>query len=121
MVSKSVVDPKVHPPTSAAASFHSLRVYLQVQQWTVRSQMNPEEWGWSKRDGRYLPILTDKDAVPTNLLEMVRCNCKMDCSTRQCTRRNNDLECSTACVHCRGVFSNMISVVDEDDDEMRDD
>lgn len=120
IVSKSVVDPKVLPPTSAAAAFHSLRVYLQVQQWTGRSQMNPEDWGWSKRDGRYIPILTDKDAAPTNLLEMVRCNCKMGCSTRQCTCRKNDLECSTACGHCRGVCSNVTSVVDEDDDEMRD-
>ena len=32
IVSKSVVDPKVLPPTSASATYHSLRVYLQVQQ-----------------------------------------------------------------------------------------
>ena len=46
IVSQSVVDPKVLPQTSASATYHSLRVYLQVQQWMGRDHMNPEDWGW---------------------------------------------------------------------------
>ena len=43
---KSVVDSKVLSPTSASATYHSLRVYLQVQQWMGRDHMNPEDCGW---------------------------------------------------------------------------
>ena len=119
MISQSVVDPKVLPPTSAAAAFHSLRVYLQVQQWMGKDPvqpMNPENWGWCKQGRQLLPILTDKEPAPRNLLEMVRCNCKAGCSTRQCTCRKHELECSTGCGQCRGVCSNMNSVLDEDDE-----
>ena len=35
------------PPTSAAVKYHSLRVYLQVQQWKVSGDdLLPVEWGW---------------------------------------------------------------------------
>jgi len=121
IVSKSVVDPKVLPPTSAAAAFHSLRIYLQVQEWIGRTPMNPEDWGWSIQGGRYVPVLTDKDPAPTDLLDMVRCNCKTGCSTRQCTCRKHDFESSTGCGHCRGVCSNVKSVLDEDDDGILED
>ena len=30
---KSAVQPETLPPTSAAAKYHSLRVFLQIQQW----------------------------------------------------------------------------------------
>ena len=43
IVSKSVVGPKVLLQTSASATYHSLRVYLQVQQWMGRDHMNPED------------------------------------------------------------------------------
>ena len=112
-ISKTFVDPKVLPPTSAAAKFHSLRVYLQVQQWMgQRPNMNPEDWGWYLQGGRYLPILTQKEAAPSELLEVVRCNCKMGCANRLCTCRKHGLECSTACGQCRGVCSNAASLVD---------
>ena len=43
----SQVQPQNLPPTSAAASCHSLRVYFQVQQWKgVDDTMSKEEWGW---------------------------------------------------------------------------
>ena len=45
-VSKSsiFVDTKMLPPTSDAAKYHSLRVYLQVQIW-LGNELNPTEWG----------------------------------------------------------------------------
>jgi len=45
--STSAVEPKRLPPTAAAAQFHSLRVYFQVQEWLslATTVMNPLEWG----------------------------------------------------------------------------
>lgn len=42
----SHVQPQTLPPTSAAAVYHSLRVYFQIMQWKgANSNMKPEEWG----------------------------------------------------------------------------
>ena len=79
------VKPEVLPPTSSAAAYHSLRVYLQVQEWMGRQDLQPEDWGWQQRGGKLLPILMDKEAAPANLLEVVRCNCKTGCGSKQCT------------------------------------
>ena len=76
------------PPTSAAANFHSLRVYYQVQEWKGHaSDMEPEQWAWKNSSGQLLPIKTDM------LLRLFRCNCKTGCDTSRCTCRNHGLEC----------------------------
>jgi hypothetical protein len=46
------------PPTSNAAQFHSLHVYLQCQYWlnkTIRD-MDPTAWGWTIRKENLFPI-----------------------------------------------------------------
>ena len=46
-----------------------MRVYLQEQQWMENlSQLQPTEWGWYDKGGRYFPILTYKAAAPPNIL-----------------------------------------------------
>ena len=57
IVSKSVVCPKGLPQTTASATYHSLRVYPQVQQWMGRDHMNPEHWGCYGQRGHYFPCL----------------------------------------------------------------
>ena len=113
--STSSVQPEVLPPTSAAAAYHSLRVYLQVQQWMGHQDLQPDDWGWQQRGGTYIPILTDKEAAPANLLQVILCNCKSGCGSRQCTCRKNGLDCSTACGQCRGVCTNMTKYDEEDE------
>ena len=81
----SCVKPEVLPPTSGATKYHSWRVYLQVQQWIGNAEhMNAEDWGWYEHGGHYLPVMTDKAAAPSELLDIIRCNCKTGCSTKQC-------------------------------------
>jgi len=89
------------PPTSAAAVYHSLRVYYQVQQWKGVA-LQPQDWGWSLEDGKLLPIRTDLPAAHESLLEVIRCNCRSDCSTQRCTCKKHGLDCSAACGVCRG-------------------
>ena len=116
--STSCVQPEVLPPTSAAAKFHSMRVYLQVQQWMEPGEhMKPEDWGWYEQGGKYLPVLTDKEPAPIELLEVVRCNCKTGCSTRKCTCKKHGLDCSTGCGECRGVCTNSTSLDEDETDD----
>lgn len=83
------------PPTSAAASYHSRRVYFQIQQWKG-VPLEPEDWGWKLVDGKLLPIARDLPPAHESLLGVVRCNCSTGCSRQRCTCRKHGLDCSTA-------------------------
>ena len=105
------VQPESLPPTSAAARFHSLRVYHQVQQWKG-TNLQPQEWGWELRSGKHLPVRTKLPPAPPFLLEVIRCSWKTDC-------HKNGLDGSAACGACKGVSCSNTPVVVlavEDDD-----
>ncbi|GFN75906.1 hypothetical protein PoB_000241200 [Plakobranchus ocellatus] len=92
------------PPTSAAAKYHSLHVYLQVQDWIdTTCDLQPEMWGWQLSSGRLDPCTTDLPPAPELLLKMIRCNCKSDCRSKRCTCRKHGLEYSLACGECKGI------------------
>ena len=65
------------PPISAAARYHSLRVFFHIQEWKGDvSGLEPSEWGWEEVGGQSLPNTTDLPAAQSKLLEMFRCECK---------------------------------------------
>ena len=103
-VSSSTVAVKPHnlPPTSAAAKYHSLRVYHQVQQWQG-VDLSPEDWGWKLVDGKLRPIMTDRPVAPKHLLDAIHCSCSMGCKTHRCSCRKYGLSCSSAGGECRGL------------------
>ena len=119
-VSTSTSPVQVHtlPPTAAAARYHSMRVYYQVQEWIGQPALDPNQWGWSLVEGRLNLTTTDLPPAPPALLKVVHCNCKSDCSSRRCTCRRMGLECSAACGECRGTSCSNSSPVDmnEEDD-----
>ena len=100
--------PERLPPTENAAIYHIYHVHLQVVQWNtfMKTDLKPEDWGWRTIDGRYEPIMTDLEAVPEELLSVVRCKCKADgrrpCSTQLCSCIKNGLSCVAACKNCNG-------------------
>lgn len=105
-VSKNLryIEAKSLPPASAAAKFHSLRVYYQVQQWLGNAEnMDPEEWGWHLSQCRLLPIKTDMPPASQELLRLFRCNCKTGCNNARCGCKKHGLECSHMCGECKGV------------------
>ena len=112
----SQVEPNFLPPTSSAAKYHSLRVYLQVQRWiNVHCEMSPEEWGWTIDNQKYVPLGMDLPPAPEELMKVVRCTCNMDCSKRTCTCRKYQRKCSTACLNCRGLaYTNAEAIISED-------
>ena len=100
----SLVEPRTLPPTSAAAMYHSLRVYYHVMYWKGKGDsMKPGKWGWHIVDGKCLPMQTDKPAAPAELLDIISCSCKKVCDTKSCTRRQHGLQCSDVCTECRGT------------------
>ena len=102
---KAYVQPQTLPPTSLTAKYHSLRVYLQVRQWKGQDYDSEEiqHWGWKMATpDQLLPVMSDKAAAPDYLIQVIRCNCSTDCSTRRCNCRKNGLECSPACGQRRG-------------------
>lgn len=77
------------PQTSAAAKFHSLRVYYQVMEWKRTCvNMKPQDWRWQIVDRRCMPIQTDQLAAPPEILDVICCNCKKNCKTRNCICQN---------------------------------
>ena len=111
------IDPCLLPPTSAAAKYHSLRVYHQVQVWLGHEiNVPPKQWGWRVCEGRLVPVMTDKLAAPSKFLQMIFCNCKTGSGTLQYTCRKSALECTAACDDCHGACSNSSLVEDSDSD-----
>ena len=97
----SFAQPECLLPTSAAAIYHSLRVYHQVQQWRGVA-LRPQDWVWKLVDGSLAPVRTDLPAAHAFLLEIIRCNCKSGCGSQRCSCRKNGLDCLAACGTCGG-------------------
>ena len=92
----------VLPPTSAAAEQHSLRTYFQVQTW-MDNDLNPLDWGWEKKNGQYMPIMTTQNPAPDELMRLIACNCtKNQCHTLRCECKRSGLKCTVMCGRCQG-------------------
>lgn len=111
-VKLSHVDPANLPPTSSSAKYHSYRVYLQVQQWrSLQCSLKPEDWGWKLVEGEYVPIDMDLPPAPSDLMQVIRCGCNGDCSSKACSCRKHSKECTFACSNCKGTScSNSTSI-----------
>lgn len=51
------------PPTSDAAALHSMRMYLQIQEWKDNN-LEPYDWGWKKTDKNLNPLYMTKSPAP---------------------------------------------------------
>ena len=93
----SNVKPQTLPPTSGAAKYHSLRVYLQIQEWQGSAEgLHLTDWGWQECDEGFLPLQTSLAPAPEHLFQVIRRNCKPDCSTMRCTCKKHKIECTPA-------------------------
>ena len=120
---KSHIHPQTLPPTSAAAKYHSFRVFYQIMKWKeIDDQMTPLNWGWKKIDDKLMPVMTDLPPAPDELLKMIRCNCHGDCSSMRCSCKKHNISCSPACGSCRGSScSNSDNSINSDQDDTDDD
>jgi hypothetical protein len=97
------IDPKLLPPTSDASKFHSLRVYLQIQDWKGNTSLDPTEWGWENVGNKLCPTTTDRPPAPAHIMKIVRCTCQTGCRTLACSCRKVGFECTPACSTCKGL------------------
>ena len=66
----------------------------------------PLNFGYYKdTSGQMLPVTTKVLPAPQAIIELVRCQCKTNCSTQRCSCRRNDLQrmelrlCDTECTN----------------------
>lgn len=99
------VHPEQLPPTSNSAAFHSYRVYFQVHAWNDdrNLELDPQEWGWKDRNGTLYPVMTDLPPAPPQLLKIVKCSCRSNCTSARCTCVRNGMSCTLACKTCQGA------------------
>jgi hypothetical protein len=78
------------------------------------------EWGWNKCGKGFVPIKTILHPAPDKLIKFIRCCCQSDCSTLKCSCKKNNLECTPAYGHCRGMSctNSMQMACDENEDEI---
>ena len=76
--------------------------------------------GDGKSDAGLIPVKTDLPPASQELLQVIRCSCKTDCSSLRCTCKKHDIECSFACINCKGsecANSFQVECDDDEDDE----
>lgn len=99
------------PPTSSATKYHSLRTYLQVQQWTGNDTLVPGQWGWKIVDNQMVPPCTAH--LPLFLPSFCALSAVIASVTvtKRCTCRKQGFDCSLACGECHGIhYSNSAQV-----------
>ncbi|CAB4039507.1 Hypothetical predicted protein [Paramuricea clavata] len=100
-----LIKPEALPPTRGAAAQHSLRAYLQIQDWMLLKSMSldPSDYGWTLGVHGYEPVPTLDPMAPDELLRFTSCNCNGDCSNRRCSCKKNGVKCISACGNCKGI------------------
>ena len=117
--STSSPKPEKLPPTERAAFFHILRVHIQAVRWKTLNadELDPLDWGWKIENGKLIPIMTDQQAAPDSLLNVIRCKCKTGCTSNLCSCRKNGLMCVSHCTNCHGLGCSNAEVVSENDSD----
>ena len=107
MCAKGVVRPERLPPTDGAVKQHSLRVYLQVHDWTALecTSLNPLMYGWQTKSGIFTPTGTLDSIAPDSLRNLISCGCKTGCKNTTCSCRRNNMRCVPFCINCAGSDS----------------
>ena len=58
---------------------------------------SPIDRGWSYSNNALIPTLMSQDLVPSELVELTYCSCKLTCSSNICKCYKRKLICSDAC------------------------
>jgi hypothetical protein len=88
---KQLADSESLPPTIGALKQHVLRVQVQANVWgqadiSHHVFLDPLQNGYYKETGGQLKAkTTDVLPAPKSLIEMVRCQCKSNCSSHRCS------------------------------------
>ena len=100
------------PPTLGALKQHILRAHVQGRVWgqaAVPQQelLDPLQNGYhsDSDDGQLQPTTTDVPPATKAIVEMVRCQCKGNCSSNRCSCKSKNLPCTDLCL-CNTLCEN---------------
>jgi len=77
--------------------------------------------GWKQENNQFIPIMTEKIAVPDELLKIIHCNCSGGCKSSRCSCRRHGLPCTAACGPCQTENCDNPNNTQEVDTEEEDD
>ena len=109
------------PPSSSVAGYHSLRVYHQIQEW-LGNHLDPLEYGWKVSDDKITPITTDLPVAPEYILQRIKCACRANCKSGNCSCKRVTLYCTKDCGCNTDECTNIQQMtIEEDVEEVLDD
>ena len=96
----------------------------------METSVTATDWGCRKDGNILVPIMSDKEPAPFDLLKFIQCNCKLTtnnpCSSNVCTCRKHGISCMIACGNCKGqnctnvkVIKPELQSIDSDDEDVR--
>ena len=91
------------PPTSGAWKQHTMRAHLQASLWSQDIVLHPTipdpcTLGWRREEECLMPVLSEEQAAPEAVVELLCCNCGASkCASARCTCRRNHLQCTELC------------------------
>ena len=92
------------PPTIGALVEHIQRARVQIRVWSQatvmwQSFLDPLKHGYyQKSNGEILPTTTKVPPAPMAIVELIRCQCKTQCTTQRCSCRRHNLACTELCL-----------------------
>ena len=82
---------------------------------------DPKRHGWYQDGAQLVPTPTTALPALQSILELVKCRCKGNCTSRTCSCRKHDLRCTDVCSLCNKTCENRnLNVMTEDDDDDED-
>ena len=91
-----------------------------VWMW-IANETNPTEWGWKQENDQLIPIMTQNNAEPDELLKIINCNSSRGCKSSRCSCRCYGLPCTAAFWPCQTENCDNPNNTQEVDNEEEDD
>ena len=101
---KKMAESEKLPPTLGSLVQHIHRVHVQSRTWGQASHamqvtLDPIGHGYYKTtNGQIVPKTTNDPPAPEALVEMVRCQCKTNCTSQRCSCQRKNLPCTDMCL-----------------------
>ncbi|MEW8548339.1 MAG: hypothetical protein AB2693_32955 [Candidatus Thiodiazotropha sp.] len=106
LFSKRQAEAEKLPPTLESLRQAILRAHYQSLIWQNDLEPNPiipppENYGWRKDSGTYVPVSSELPAAPDAVVQLVRCSCSKTKCSSSCSCRKNNMNCTEMC-ECEG-------------------
>ncbi|GBM62655.1 hypothetical protein AVEN_257259-1 [Araneus ventricosus] len=107
---------RTHSLSQAAIAFVYFKpVSISTSPGIEGNALSAKDWGWTLEQGHYKPVTSTLTPTPNNLLHVIRCWCKRNCS-RNCDCTRSGLACTTMCSEYAGESCFNRNIPDSEDE-----